>query len=795
MRRPPGSELKHDKFVLHSKGYRSIYHTWRLAPQPSTCSLPRNHPFLYTAVMPRTLSPAMQAFKSLAPDFEVLHSAIEPPREVRLARGFPPGTAPETMEAFRRAKGIERPYLHQALALEAIGLEQDVVISTGTASGKSLVYLVPTFDRAVNGKGGTTLAVFPLKALQQDQLTEAAQIAEHFKPGLRIRVFSGDTNAAERGRIVSNPPDLLLVNPDILHHTLLRDQKRYGELLGSIRMVAIDEIHAYRGIFGSHVAGVIRRLRLAVRKHAGCEPQFVCCSATMAQPQRHAQSLTGRAAFAVVDESKNSAPRPERQVCVVLPRKDIPFEEASAALTLHLLAHQMNVINFYIDRQGVERVAAYCRDLNGKDPRTSKGEIEIVHAYRGGHLPSERRKTERLLKDRKLRAVIATNALELGIDIGQLDACVLTGFPLSKMAYLQRIGRSGRRGGEALVLVLPAINRSPDDYYAKNPKRFFARPIEEVHILPEHGSIVDIQLAAGIKEGSIRTAKDAAYWGSIGKLLHRKPEKLRQNPHDAQIRGLRWSFQIHCTDTLDAIGEIEPRSVFRDCHVNAVYVHRGNRYRIKALDLKLKKVRAEPLVDKVQTRPTVTTSIQNLDAEGSHAALGKLNICRGRIRVTQETVQYEERSLVTNEPIGRYPVPQPRSRSFLARSLWITPGDAEISAGMLTCIERAALRALPMALDIEAGEFAEMAGMTYARHPETGTPTAFLFENVEEPALLIDRILPGLERLLAIALGLLQACTCRKGCPQCQALNLSTTDLEGDRSGAIAVLKHLAKKK
>ncbi len=502
------------------------------------------------------------------------------------------------VERMLEAAGIGRLYSHQAQAVSAVRNGSHVVLTTGTASGKSLCYTVPAMEQVLSDPASRSLLLFPTKALAQDQLRGLQALAGG-DPSFTLRagVYDGDTPTAARGPL-RREANFILSNPDMLHTGILPNHglRHWQFFFQNLRLVVLDEIHGYRGVFGSHVANVIRRLRRVCRLYSGRDPVFVCCSATIGNPAELAERLTGLPQLAV---SADGAPRSERTFIFWNPpanptdgRKPGAVEEGGRMLR-EALAHQVRTIAFVPSRMTAERLARQAGATAGVAGGTAP-----VSAYRSGYLPQERRRLERDLSSGALQAVVSTTALELGIDVGGLDLCLLCGYPGSVAATWQRAGRAGRRDGPSLTLLV-AENSPTDQYVANHPEFFFGSPVERAVINPENPLVLRAHLAAAAAEIPL-TPDDTSFFPLLDELL---PQLLDQGDLGPAARGLGWKGEEHPAgavslrsasqntviirdqETGEEVGTVEQSAAGLLVHPGAVYLHLGEPWLVSTLDL------------------------------------------------------------------------------------------------------------------------------------------------------------------------------------------------------------------
>lgn len=563
-------------------------------------------------------------------------------------------------------RGIEQLFTHQAASLTAVSARHNVIVATTTASGKSLCYTIPVFQRLLQRPSARALYLFPTKALAHDQVAEASALISAGQLPIEIHSYDGDTPQSKR-RQVRQAGGILVTNPDMLHAGLLPYHTGWRSLFSNLEFVVLDEIHAYRGIFGSHVANVLRRLQRLCRFY-GSDPQFICCSATIANPQEHAERLVERP-FSLIDESQNGAPRGEKQFILYNPpiidaelglRGSAVLAARDAAVTF--LAQDVQTIVFARARQTVELLLTYLQDemtYSGKEPTAVAG-------YRGGYLPLERREIEHGLRSGAVRGVVATNALELGIDIGELDAAVITGYPGSIASIWQQAGRAGRRSGRS-VAVMIASNSPLDQYICHHPRYLFGRSPEHALTNPDNLRILVKHILCAAYELPFRPAESFGGFGEVGPLLellesegvlHQTREQFHYvgNAAPATAVSLRTSsdetvvIQDASADN-QVIGEIDLESAPLMVHEGAIYMHQARTYLVDELDWNGRIAFVRPVDVDYYTRASVGSSVRALMPEAEETTGGLLRAC-GDVTVITQATGYRKIKRYTHETLG-----------------------------------------------------------------------------------------------------------------------------------------------
>ena len=577
---------------------------------------------------------------------------------------------PPALQTALQNRGQLPLYTHQVLAIEAALRGENVILSTATASGKSLGYTVPVLTRLLQQPSARALYLFPTKALAHDQQAETAALSGNGRLPLTVHSYDGDTPQSQR-RKIRQDSGILITNPDMLHAGILPYHTSWRSLFSNLAFVVLDEVHTYRGVFGSHVANLLRRLH-RVCEFYGSQPQFICCSATIANPQEHAERLVERP-FTLVDERHNGAPSGEKQFILYNPpiidaelglRGSSILAAKDAAVTF--LAAGVQTILFGRTRQTVELLLAYLQD-----ELRYLGQAETaVTGYRGGYLPLERREIETGLRNGRIRGVVATNALELGIDIGQLDAAVLTGYPGSIAATWQQAGRAGRRTGQS-VAILIASNNPLDQYICNHPRYLFGQTPEHALINPDNLRIMVKHLQCAAFELPFRQHEPYGSLGEVDDLLDALTEagllhQTRQQYHymgegtPASQVSLRTSGDdtvlIHEIDpsgqgAVRVIGEVDLESVPFLLYEGAIYMHQAATFLVEELDWDGRIAYVRPVLVDYYTRASVGSHIRELRAQNEIDG-GGMRRAWGEVSVVTEATGYRKIKRYTHETLG-----------------------------------------------------------------------------------------------------------------------------------------------
>ncbi|MFK5635773.1 DEAD/DEAH box helicase [Ornithinimicrobium sp. LYQ103] len=736
----------------------------------------------------------------------LVHVRTLPAREGRVVP-WPDWVAPEVTAALL-GEGIDTLWEHQARVAELAHEGRHVLVATGTASGKSLGFLLPVLTALCDGtgsgtgRGATALYLAPTKALGADQAERLHTLAV---PGVRVATLDGDTPTEER-RWIRDHAHYVLTNPDLLHHTLLPGHERWRTFLRALRYVVVDECHVYRGVFGAHVSAVLRRL-LRVAARYGARPTVVLASATVAEPEVLGRALLGQEVVAVTQDAS-----PRRETVVALwqpPEQDDGRRRSTVAESASLLADLVETgvqtVAFARSRQGVEVVASRTRDE--LDARGA-GVPGQVAAYRGGYLPEERRALEGALRGRQLLGLAATSALELGIDIAGLDAVVMSGWPGTRASFWQQAGRAGRRGAPSLA-VLVAADDPLDTYLLTHPELIFETPVEACVLDPENPYVLGPHLAAAAAELPL-TRDDVEWFGPTvpalteqlvaGGVLRRRPTGWfwvrPERPSDhLQLRDAGQAVQIVDARSGRVLGTVDEDRALTTVHAGAVYVHQGQRHVVTDLDLEaaVALVVAGDPGWSTRARSESTFTVRSREGE---EVWGAARLHTGRVEVTTRVTSFQ-RILPTGEVIGTHALELPE-RSLLTQAVWWTLPEDELALaglgedavpGALHAAEHASIGMLPLLATCDRWD---LGGVSTALHPDTGLPTVMVYDGHPGGAGFARRGFREAASWLTATLDLVQACSCQAGCPACvQSPKCGSGNEPLDRAGAVAVLAHL----
>lgn len=701
-----------------------------------------------------------------------------PPRDAKYA-DFPETLHPKLREALR-ARGIRQLYTHQAEAFAAAAEGKHVVAVTPTASGKTLCYNLPVLSSILKDDSARALYLFPTKALAQDQVSELQELANVMEADIKTHTYDGDTPPTVRTAI-RNAGHIVVTNPDMLHSAILPHHTKWVKLFENIKFIVIDEVHAYRGVFGSHVANVIRRLKRICRFY-GSSPQFICASATIENPQEHAQRLIGEPA-ALIDN--NGAPAGEKHFMFYNPpvvNKQLGIRRSSVLETRKiaamLLKHGVQTIVFARSRVRVEILLTYLHDLVKRELGTKS-----IRGYRGGYLPKLRREIERGLRSGEIRGVVSTNALELGIDIGQLQACVLNGYPGTIASTWQQSGRAGRRA-ESSLTVLVASSNPLDQYVIQNPQYFFERPPERALIAPDNLIILvdHIKCAAyelSFEEGETfgeESLEDILEFLVEEHILHRVKNRyywMEQSfpAHDISLRSAAQEnfVIIDMTSGSRVIGEVDRFSAPTLIHEEAIYIHEGVQYQVEKLDYEEKKAFVREVNVDYFTDAHMAIQLKVLHVQKETEEGGLLRQY-GEVTVNSKPTIFKKIKLRTHENIGAGPIHLPEEELHTS-SYWFTFGE-EITSGRsvndlqfaLLGIANVLVHIAPLYLMCDPMDIRVVPQVKAVHNKQ---PTIFFYDRYPGGVGLSERLYDVHGHLIKQAKDLISRCTCLSGCPAC----------------------------
>lgn len=744
----------------------------------------------------------------------LVHVHEVPARQEQVAP-WPDWVAPAVYSAFSTS-GIMQLWSHQREAADLAHDGSHVVISTGTASGKSLGFLLPVLSDLVDGaaapsgRGATALYLSPTKALAADQMARLTALAI---PGLRAATYDGDTPSDER-RWIRDHSQYVLTNPDLMHHSLLPGHARWAPFMRSLRYVVIDECHVYRGVFGSHLAVLLRRLR-RVAAHYGASPTFILASATVADPEAQASALIG---MPVRPVTLDGSPRESMTFGLWEPglvpggggddvdKLDAPHRRSAVAETADLLADLVvdgvQTVAFARSRAGVETVAASARrSISEVDPALGPA----VAAYRGGYLPEERRELEQRLRSGALRGLAATNALELGIDVSGLDAVLLAGWPGTRASLWQQAGRAGRTGSRSLA-ILVAGDDPLDTYLVHHPEALFDRPVEAAVLDPQNPYVLAPHLAAAAAELPL-TETDAQLFGPtmIGlldilvarRMLRRRPSgwywtRPERATDHVSLRGTGETVRIVERSTGRVLGTVDGPAAHSSVHTGAVYVHQGQTYVVAHYDVEDSHA-AVVAGDPGWSTHARSVSGFDIGRLEQSQTWGPVELCFGSVDVRSQVTSFL-RIRHGGEVLGEHPLDLPE-RSLHTKAVWWTMTEEMLDAagiaepdipGAAHAAEHAAIGMLPL---VATSDRWDIGGVSTALHPDTGRPTILVYDGHPGGAGFAERGFRAATIWLTATRDAILACECARGCPSCvQSPKCGNGNEPLDKAGAVAML-------
>ena len=767
-------------------------------------------PTLAPFVAPPTIEPIEGAqplstiIDALNADSRLVHHQVVLEREG--ITGTLENDLPEAVQHCLPSGGL---WKHQADAINLVRSGQSVAVATGTASGKSLCYQLPIAESIVTGlRASTSLLLYPTKALAQDQLRGFVELDVD---GMKVATYDGDTDRDQR-RWVRNNANVILTNPEMLHHGIVPQHQKWATFLKRLEFIVIDELHVLRGIFGTHVAHLLRRLQRVARLH-GADPKFIFTSATIGEPEALATERTGRPTARV---DVDGSPRGERTIALVQPavidaekgRRQSPATEA-IRLGAELATAGRRAIIFCPSRAMTERVAAGV--ARAVDPSLK----DTIRPYRSGYLATERREIEEELATGQVRIVVATSALELGVDIGGLDATVLCGFPGTIASLWQQIGRAGRAAEESLAVIIAGENQM-DQWFVQHPDELFARPPEPAVINVTNPHILDPHLCCAAYESPL-VPTDTEWWEDLDDGIRRmvaadqlgiRADKSRLPQAFWDGRGVPFSgvslrsasggevkiVDVHGT----AIGTVSQSQAPSIVHTGAVYTHRGRNYRVVELDLTTRRAVVEP-----DDSGRWTSARSRIDIEVTNTferrPLGRAHVHFGMVDVTTTVTGYQEfqnsgpkEDRRKGEVVDLDFEPQ----ALNTTSVWWEwdPSVMKLAGvrdfaipGSLHAAEHAAIGMLPLFAICDRWD---VGGVSIAEAPETGLPTVFIYDGYPGGAGVSDLAFARAEELLTATAELLERCGCKTGCPSCvQSPKCGNGNDPLDRWGALGLLR------
>lgn len=729
--------------------------------------------------------------KELEKDFTVrpFLTALErlPAQEARLEEF--PGWLDSRLLKYLQMEGINKLYSHQASALQSVNERKNIVVVTPTASGKTLCYNLPVLDTMIKNQESRAIYLFPTKALSQDQLGELYRMVEALDGPIKTFTYDGDTPVSARSAI-RKQGNIVITNPDMLHTGILPHHTKWHQLFQHLHYIVIDEIHIYRGVFGSHMANVIRRLK-RICEFYGSKPQFICCSATIANPLEFSERIVEER-FTLINN--NGAPRGEKYFLFFNPpvvnrqlgiRKSLIKE--TARLVSKFLSYDIQTIVFARSRLTTELLTSYLKDFLVKIGL----DRDQVRGYRGGYLPNLRREIEKGLKDGKIKGVVSTNALELGVDIGQLDACFISGYPGTISSTWQQAGRAGRRTHSS-VAILVASSVPLDQYIINASDYFFKETPESAVIDPNNLSILvnhikcaafELPFVQGEKFGSEELPEILQFLADK-KMIHFTQNKWHwmSEAYPADEISLRSAttenFVIIDTEAGEykVIGEVDRESAPTTIHEGAIYIHEGEQYTITRLDYDNYKAYAKKVDVNYYTDAQVESHIKVLDVFDQHDEK-KLKHQHGEIAITTISTMYKKVKFYTHENLGYGKINLPAEDMHTTAYWLVLSGDIhhylgskihpeftfDLGGGLLA-LSNVMVNVAPLFVMCDPKDIRAVAQI---RSPFTDLPTLFIYDNYPGGVGFSEKIFELRDKILRAARDLIENCGCNEGCPSC----------------------------
>lgn len=709
--------------------------------------------------------------------------------------------APSIRQALEQAAGVERLYSHQARSFELAEAGKNVVVTTASASGKSLCFNLPVLNRLAADAKARALYLYPTKALTQDQVRKLQGLR---LPFVRPGIYDGDTPSDHRPQI-RRRSNILLTNPDMLHVGILPNRDAWQDFFFNLKYIVIDEAHSYRGVFGSHMANVMRRLRRVCSLY-GSEPRFLLTTATIANPMELAESLTGLD-FELVD--RDGAPKGERQIVFWNPplidealgiRKSV-YSEASA-LMADLIARHIRTIVFTRTRKGTELVYKYASERLEEIEPTLAGSIS---PYRGGYTPGQRREIEAGLFDGKLMGVVSTNALELGIDVGGIDAVISATFPGTVASLRQQWGRAGR-GAKPSLAVYMGGQDALDQFFMAHPDELLERDVESAIMDFHNEQIFAGHLGAAAFEAPLEPG-DKRFFGEEmeqavealekqGKLRRRGDTHIWASPEfpaaDVHLRSSSSdSFTIVVEGTGAILGQVEAERAFVFVHPGAIYMHLGETWQVRHLDLEGRVALVRSILADYYTQPKKETMVEIEDRLMMRRA-GGVDLCFGKVLATEHVVAYQKKQLSDNQVLEIVELDLP-AQSFHTEGLWFALPESLTEAveqpdllGALHATEHGLIALLPLLAMCDRWD---IGGLSTEMHWQTGGPSIFVYDGHPGGIGITHKGFSSFEELVDRTARLIAACRCEAGCPSCiQSPKCGNLNEPLSKKGALDIL-------
>ncbi|MBN1933075.1 MAG: DEAD/DEAH box helicase [Anaerolineae bacterium] len=746
-------------------------------------------------------------------DDQIVHVERLPRRRARYGRLHKP--LPRPLDQALKQNGINRFYSHQAEAINAVRRGEHVVVATATASGKTLVYNVPAIESCLLDRRARALYLFPTKALAQDQLRALHDLLQGNLNGVHVGIYDGDTPQDARSEIRRRSA-ILLTNPDMLHVGILPNHHLWRSFFQHLRYVVIDEAHVYRGVFGSQVGCVLRRLRRICRTY-GSDPQFIACSATIANPARHIETLVG-VSPTVID--KDGAPQGARVFALWNP----PLEDRThgarrsangeaADLFAALVQSGIRSLTFARSRRGAELILSYARHAL---ERTTPELVDAVAAYRAGYTPEDRRALERALFSGELLGLTTTSALELGIDVGRLDATVLVGYPGTIASMWQQAGRAGRGQDDALT-VLIGLDDPLDQYLLRHPADLFSRPHEAARCDPGNPYVLAQHLPCAAYESPLTVDDEALFGGRYVEAMVHLEERSTLDyrgragqpdrwfyvgkKYPAQDVGLRSASggRVRLIDVdhgRQVLEEIDATTAHFRAHQGAIYLHQGSSYLVTDLDLRAGVALLKETEPGYYTQPRELNEI-NIIRSLAHRPMPACTAFYGQVRVTSQVIGYTRKKQFSDEMLSQEPLDLPPQTFETAAVWWDVPVDLGHRlarqggdlAGALHAVEHGCIAMLPL---LAMCDRFDLGGVSTVRHVDTETPLVCVYDAYPGGVGLAERGFEVLEAWWQATVEAIANCPCEAGCPSCiHSPKCGNNNEPLDKAAAVTFLRAL----
>ncbi len=689
-----------------------------------------------------------------------------------------PGEFSPILKAYLQQQGVDRLYSHQDEAIQAIAAGEDILVATPTASGKSMIYNLPVVNTLAQSEAGCALYLFPLKALAQDQLRVLRRLLA-LLPGVSEKdvqrlaaIFDGDTSPYQRRRIRETMPRILLTNPEMLHLSLLPYHGNWAAFWQNLKYVVVDEVHTYRGIFGANIAWVFRRLQ-RVAAYYGSNPQFIMLSATVGNPATLGEKLLNRPVRVI---TRSGAPRAAKHVLLLNPWDSAAY--TASQLLEAAVKRELRTIVYTQSRKMTELINLWTAPRLGD-------KADKLSSYRAGFLPEERREIEQKLAAGDLLGVISTSALELGIDIGNLDLCILVGYPGSIMAVWQRGGRVGRSGQDSAIIMI-AQEDALDQYLMRQPEQFLQRPVESAVLNPYNSAIMAQHLHCAAAELPIRAGEPLGQDPSVEEALVSLTAQAlllaaengqawyasRKYPHrQVSLRGGGSQLAIINRESGEILGEIDSGRALHECHPGAIYIHRARIWLVESLDLNSREATVTSSRPAYFTRPMISKNTAILETL-SVDRCGRSRISFGRLRVTEQVTGYQKRQSSTQKLIATIALDLP-AQQIETTGLWLDI-PAAIKEGMekeqrhfmgaIHALEHGMIALFPLLVLCDRND---IGGISCPEHEQTGEASIFIYDGHTGGVGLAEEACSRIAELLGQTEHMIRQCPCDNGCPSC----------------------------